>query len=544
MQKLKVLIVDDEQLIRERFSVRIPWDKAGFQLIGAAVNGRQAIEMMEQELPDLLLTDITMPVMDGLALAEYVRGRWPKVRVVFLTAYSEFAYAQKAIMLGAKGYLLKATQSSEQILETCRTIAEDISRELEAEEKLTIHEKRRSEEEWEVKRQLMEDVIAGDALNGTTDDQIAANTLQQQILTVSGGPGSNFALFSLGWDWHEAAQNKRITAAEMNKQQREAGREIEKLLAGGGGEKEPFGFCVYPYRTNRLLVLLHAPYSYGVSSFQAKLHFWSSRCLGVLKEIVQAGCFLFADSIVASPELTLPMFRSSQEKLAAYFYKQTAFVTANDTIVYQDWSLLYQAELVALAARAFHGGNVEDLKKAATELTTMRQPPFSPLKLKHAARTIMETGPWTDSGRKHSLLSKLQWLETWSDYCDWWREAILQLESSGIVREHMTVRKEVQQMCRIIHEQYDRDLLITDLAAAVEMNAAYAGQLFKQETGEYVTDYLNRVRMKKAKELLDQTDMKVYEVSHAVGISGYRYFCKLFKEIIGSTPTDYKNKSR
>jgi len=97
-------------------------------------------------------------------------------------------------------------------------------------------------------------------------------------------------------------------------------------------------------------------------------------------------------------------------------------------------------------------------------------------------------------------------------------------------------------MCRYIREHYQEDVQVGELAELVHMHPSYAGQIFKQEVGENVTDYLNRVRMEKASELLERTTMKIYEVSGAIGISDYRYFCKLFKSYTGFTPTQYKNK--
>ncbi|MDQ0915979.1 AraC family transcriptional regulator [Paenibacillus sp. V4I5] len=97
-------------------------------------------------------------------------------------------------------------------------------------------------------------------------------------------------------------------------------------------------------------------------------------------------------------------------------------------------------------------------------------------------------------------------------------------------------------MIRYIRKHYKEDVQVTELAKLVQMHPSYAGQMFKQEVGENFSDYLNRVRMEKASELLERTTMKIYEVSGAVGISDYRYFCKLFKSYTGFTPTQYKNK--
>jgi|GEM_PF-4239216 len=150
---LKLLMVDDEQWIRERFSERIPWTEAGFTFLGAASGAEEAIAMIERNMPHVLLTDITMPNMNGLELAAYVRQRWPRIRIVILTAYGEFEYARQAIELGVDNYLMKLAQTPEQIVEACRKIADSIEQEMDVDQKLAMRLELEREKDWTRKRQ-------------------------------------------------------------------------------------------------------------------------------------------------------------------------------------------------------------------------------------------------------------------------------------------------------------------------------------------------------------------------------------------------------
>ena len=109
----KVLFVDDEILIREAVSENTPWSEAGFSLIGTAENGREAIRLMEQECPDVLLTDIRMPIMDGLELAAYVQEHFPDTKVMIISGHDEFEYAKRALKYGVSEYILKPITSQE-----------------------------------------------------------------------------------------------------------------------------------------------------------------------------------------------------------------------------------------------------------------------------------------------------------------------------------------------------------------------------------------------------------------------------------------------
>ena len=109
----KVLLVDDEILTREAISKNIPWEDQGFYLIGAAENGQDAIKYIEKERPDLIITDICMPYMDGLELASYVYQKHPNTKVVILSGYDEFEYARHALEYRVKEYIVKPVTSLE-----------------------------------------------------------------------------------------------------------------------------------------------------------------------------------------------------------------------------------------------------------------------------------------------------------------------------------------------------------------------------------------------------------------------------------------------
>ncbi|MGN0411949.1 MAG: response regulator, partial [Lachnospiraceae bacterium] len=109
----KVLFVDDEILTRQSISRNTPWEEAGFTLVGAAENGKQAIEMVEEKLPDLVLTDICMPIMDGIGLASYIHEKHPEIKVVILSGYDDFDYAKSALKYEVIDYILKPITSFE-----------------------------------------------------------------------------------------------------------------------------------------------------------------------------------------------------------------------------------------------------------------------------------------------------------------------------------------------------------------------------------------------------------------------------------------------
>lgn len=115
--KMKVMLVDDELLVRLGIKSLIDWEKHGFEFIGDAPDGEKALELMERQIPDILLTDIVMPRMDGLELIEIVKKRYPQTLAIVLSSHNEFDYVRKAMKLGVEDYLLKTSMKPSELLE-------------------------------------------------------------------------------------------------------------------------------------------------------------------------------------------------------------------------------------------------------------------------------------------------------------------------------------------------------------------------------------------------------------------------------------------
>lgn len=109
----KLLIVEDEKMIRDGLVNQVPWSEYGYETVGSCSNGASALDMIRRELPDVVLTDIKMPVMSGIELMERIKNDYPKIKIVILSGYNEFEYARKGIEYGAYSYVLKPTKEKD-----------------------------------------------------------------------------------------------------------------------------------------------------------------------------------------------------------------------------------------------------------------------------------------------------------------------------------------------------------------------------------------------------------------------------------------------
>ncbi|GIP34148.1 response regulator [Paenibacillus sp. J2TS4] len=536
MEMLRTMVVDDEYIVREHFERRIPWEASGFTWLGAAQNGREAIEMMEKELPHIVLTDITMPVMDGLEFAKYVRDRWPKVRVIFLTAHDEFAYAQKALVLGAKNYLLKMGLSKEQIIQACQQVAEEIRQEWNEEERSRIRTEQHEEEERALKHHIIHRLLEG--TGGSTAESMR---FLNEMLDWN---GRDFAVVSVAWDGYSLINPLNngpfSEEGELQKMQWQAGKALEQWeeLSRSSGIQA----VVFPYKRCRLSVVLTCPSHRGYAFFQTKLNEFIHWALSTVRESLGTECFLYAGQITSQRERLPGMLREGQHKLLDYFYSGQSVILGQDGSSYLNPEKMKRLELAAKLSQSLLTRDWPSFMEGVKTLTQRQNPPYSPQFLLGVAEAVLDNGmEGTEAADLDKLRLRLDLIVTWEQYGQWWERIAQQMavlpESR---RENKRIRKEIQKICQLVSDQYGENWSIANLAEAVQMNPAYVGQLFKQETGEYLTDYISRVRLHKAKELLERTDMKIYEVAQKVGITDYRYFCKMFKSTIGVTPTEYK----
>lgn len=118
----RVLIVDDEILVRVALKTLIPWEAHGFEIIGEAANGVEALELLEREACHIILSDIRMPEMNGLDLMNHVRVKWPDIKFIILSNHNDFEYVQKALRLGAADYTLKLAYTPEELLDKCKRL--------------------------------------------------------------------------------------------------------------------------------------------------------------------------------------------------------------------------------------------------------------------------------------------------------------------------------------------------------------------------------------------------------------------------------------
>lgn len=516
IEKLKLLIVEDERWEREGLIHFIDWARLGIEVAGTAVDGIDGLEQAERLRPDIVITDIRMPGMDGIQMAKALREAMPEVHIVLLTGYDDFSYAMEAIKFKAEEYVLKPVEEG-QMLEVMDRVAGQCRR-----------AKLRSEDMVRLKEQVERQSLAerskrlSDLLEGKPDE----NGGSLSVLPAAGSrDGSDYAVWSLKWTAGAAVQAEALegllppeTAAEVTF--------IEGLEADW-------------------LALVSAPRGTLADGTRAEAlaRELMRRLRGVPPVIGIGGC-------ITQPAALPEGCRQAREarRFAEFWSREGA-------VSYRDIAQLHDA----FTSDAF------TVLNRANALTRSIVQSVSALDYPRAAQALEELFAWFEVNKGagqafvHShlvnLVCELSILVNGKDlYADVDMESDLRsmhrftaqyLERAfDIFRQKRNDTEEyvITKVLQIIEQRYPSpDINLKTIAAEVFLSPNYLGAQFKKTTGKSFGDYLTEYRMEKAKERLRHPGAKVARVAEEVGIPNTSYFCVVFKNTAGMSPGEYQS---
>lgn len=510
----KVLIVDDERIIRESISLIIDWNAYGFELIGAAANGIEALRIVYQMRPELIITDLKMPMVSGNQLAEKVKSKYPDTEIVILSGYDDFTLASESMKHGVRHYLLKPC-SEKDIIEVLLEVKKRLN---EKEERGNFI--RKNNEKLEKMAPLVKEQFTRDFIMSKhySEEEMSYfmdlfNIDSKEIRLVLAKPGGDYSfqsLFDLTNTIKKSQLNKSINfMTVINKNviicvekmdEKKLKRVLEDLM-----EK-------YKYLNSRDIVITYSKE-------------------GPLEDVSQ-------------------MFYSVQKYLNAAFY-----FGPNSLISYRDVEeelMIDHAKPVELEAltTAVRFGNKSvfeaHIKDFFNTLSVMKPSidTFKFYSIELASRIMSQCPP----NKSYAYLKEVMQIQDLDSF-EKMNRAILDL-GNKIVEENYTgleykQNKIIETMLYEINQRYsDENLTLKCLAHDVMfMNSGYLSKLFCKETGITFSSYLTKLRMEKSKEIIEKSsEIKVYEVASQIGMGNNpQYFSQLFKKIYGVTPTEYKN---
>ncbi|AGC67190.1 two component transcriptional regulator, AraC family [Thermoclostridium stercorarium subsp. stercorarium DSM 8532] len=508
-----LLIADDERAVREGISKAIRWSDIGINRVLLAANGKEAYDIILKEKPNIVLTDIIMPVLTGIELVEKVRPLMPETQFIILSGYNEFSYAQKAIQNEVLQYLLKPCDADS----IKGSVQKAVSRIQNIEKKERFIESMKENVEKllpQAREQFFRDLFQG-------SPNIRSLEPYEKLFDLHEGP-YRMLLFKIDeYDYVKLLALKSL---------------VEQNFGAGN-----VTVCII---INTYVVLLTGMTDFdSLSRMVEKIQ---KQCLSVYN--VEPTVAISSEGVISN---AAQMFREVKDIVKFEFYLgEGKIITKDDVNVFRaDYSLNSDTQIEELSA-AIRSGNVDLVRCIInTIFNSYRINGFDINRVRACGIElyiiIIKHCEDCEISKRIKNITKINECNTVSEIKDFILNTATALAKKTYDSVISGQNRVIEKVIRYVHENiHDENLTLQYIASKIlYLNVDYLGKLFKKETGMRFSQYLLKVRMEKAKELIKQSpgDIKIYEIANATGFAGNpSYFARVFKKYTGCLPKEFK----
>lgn len=508
---LKMMIVDDEIIVRNDFKYMINSSKGAYKIVAEASNGKEALEKFWECNPDVVITDIKMPLMNGIELAKYILNANKKTRVILLSSYGEFHLAQQAIDLGVYSYLLKHEIDSNFIVDQLSKLSELIKQETKAERSKAIVELLQNKIDIVVENNIVEKydlailkksffLILFQLDNENKDPSLVARCTESDIINILYDTATPF----IQWESAQLSDSEviyvfRIEGTASEYQQMKGITELARTIqmkfkkeyqiiatAAVGGPSVP---------RESLLKL----YTQTKAKLPYKIFYRDQAVITTFPQISADSSGLFNQK-AALDKLKYHFYQGEYEQ-SNFFLKK---ILIEDAVERKDLTMLNKAV----------DGLLLFIRDYVAERNSEHADHYDPYKLRDEVYLL---------GNVYRIF-------------EWFTLLLERLREEYSRRYTQKILKAMSY----IHSHFNKEIGLEEISRVMDVSPIYSSQLFKKEVGESFTTYLTKYRIKSATELLRTGSYKVYEIGDMVGYRSTAYFCRVFKQYTGKNPSDYE----
>lgn len=533
----KVLLVDDEILVREAISKKIEWNKLGFDLIGDCENGKDAIEFVEQHPVDLVLTDICMPHIDGMGLSKYLHEHCPQTSIIIFSGYSDFEYAKQAIQYKVSEYILKPVTAKEltEVLSRLKKKLDGVRQEEQKIDKLqkVYHNYTKNEA-----------VIVAKALsrlvNGTQEVAQSLQELKELGIEIQGtafrAVTADIDVYS---EWCDGGSNglKKESALMSFVVENISSEIVEEYEAG----------IAYRDSDNRICMLLWTDSPKRFREVVPKM------CREIQEQVRAAMSLSISMGIgryVNSLE-DLPKSYESAADVLRYRYSKGIGVIIDCEQEIKEGNFLELEPKLREISSAIKGGDEEWMMTLLKEIGLWIKARYvsrnaATSYLNQVLHTIHKSVKEADDSfeLQEALMSRVaeaRGIETALKLtAEYAQKGIRAMAKSG----QSSAQRQANLAMDYMEKNYgDSELGLNQICEYLNISTSRFSSVFKEATGKTFIEVLTSIRMEKAKQLLRQTSLKNYEIAERVGFSDPHYFSIAFKKTTGMTPKEYSREN-
>lgn len=520
----RVVLVDDEELELLGIQKLVPWKDLQMEVTAACPDGFSVLKYLEENEADVLVSDIRMPIMSGLELASKAQKLYPGLKLLFVSGYEDFQYAKQALSMQASGYILKPVNDNELIgaLQSVRAALDDEQGQKKREQSI-------QESMVYLKNELLER-----CLEGTSDCEAVIALIEQFNLGTHSGSLRAAVMELEEPDWRSTPYGGAASSDDRSALLFDS---VSRLCQSAGIGM----YCKLSPR--RLAIVLEE--SVETSRLQrimdeiSELHA-VTLTVGLGREVRRLDD-LHQSYAEACKALSMKMFQGKGKLIAYLEARAEAQASALNVESIVDSLLLAMSgyDLV---------GIVDQMEELFQQVKNIENPSavrnyslFVVSRLDTYLNGLNES-LFTLTQKEGQTMDRLFQFETIDDIHSWLRRRIFEISEHLHNKKQRKNMKLIGQIQQYIDERLGDSLSLKEVAQAFSFSPNYLGHLFKEETGELFSDYMNRKRMELAKRLLGDTSMKVYDVADRVGASTLAYFSKQFKDYTGLTPGEYRKQ--
>lgn len=515
----KVIIAEDEMFVRLGIKMSVEWEKLGFSVLADVSNGQQALEVYEMEKPDVIITDIKMPVMDGLSLIRKIREKDERTRFIILSCLEEFQIVREAISLGVTDYVLKLTMTKEDM----EDVLEKTKKELiimdkeEGRGRVNREDKRKVEDA--LRNYIYYHLEPGKEIKQKIENQFSKEYTYMRMTVLE---LDNYMQCK---KLFQDSYGSIVDASVENI--------LEELLAEEN-------YILFPEKNGRFIIILEEKKDESALT----KNFW-----GLLEKIREILHYYVKTSVsfgISDPKddwLELnEMYHQCVQALEKRFFFGLDRNFLFSKMCPEDCREVIHRKIGQTLQRI---GKYEGIEKTLTEAEKFFYQHENPVSIRyyfeHAVNVeICKVLP--EGQQRYQIIekfiTKIKECQTFTEILDVYETCVKYWNEEQ--EEHSGLSRQIREILHYISEHYQEDITLERVAKTVELSRTYVCGLFKKEMGINLTNYITAYRIEKAKELLKNTNLKSYEIAEKVGFLDESYFSRAFKKVTGQSPSSYK----
>lgn len=523
-QRYKILFADDEYWTREKIRRIIPWEEYGLEFIEPAVDGEDVLKKMEESRPDILITDINMPFLNGVDLLTVVQEKYPEVVTFVISGYDDFEYVKGTFMAGATDYLKKPINKMELVNAVVKALEIIGERE---------HEK-------------LQHMRAASVLQDREFSAMIQNDKLSFVPAISVSSRETFAGISLVMvkvhNMQEMLRRERIDASTFTYNVK---KEFRQFL-----EEESAVVFNYTYRSNEFIVV--------TESLEKELLRFAEKVKKYFK-VFSEGCITICISnrsytlesihmaYVEAVGLLMTRKFSRKDEVILAGRQNTEKNTVNSKLGSeygkQLRNLLFAGSRTGVSQMIFDTIGLADCEKKGWTYLEVKQITRQVLNI--LIDYVLEEQPnLTDIENIIETVDKKTENLDVRELCNMIGEVILYVMPDKEIAATDSMRDIVQKAVAWVDIHYAEEVSLASLAERYHVEHSYFSKIFRQETGRNLIFYITEKRMEKAKEYICGSDMSLTEIAYMAGYDDYTYFSRVFKKNTGVSPREYRDGFR